>query len=127
MSLLFPWPSLNRFWLLLQAMETRGKEEELGKAAEGGCGQDREHSQAPLPTCPPRLPVPAPRASSAAQIARLSAVSTPPFPTQIACPALNIRSEQLSRKQIAGIGDSLHIWGVLWRLRRSLRQMLNCP
>lgn len=53
MSLLFPWPSLNRFWLLLQAMETRGKEEELGKAAEGGCGQDREHSQAPLPTCPP--------------------------------------------------------------------------
>lgn len=52
-----------------------------------------------------------PEQSSTAQTAPLSAASTPPFPTQTAHPALNVRREQLSGMRSAGIGDSLHICG----------------
>lgn len=109
MSLPFPWPLLYQFWFLLNATETGGKEEESVKVLEGGCRQDGEHSQAPLPLAPRGAPPP--RASSSAQVPPLPTASTPPFPTQMAHPAHNVRGEQLLWKKIAGIGDTLHIKG----------------
>lgn len=124
-GLLFPWPLLYQFWFLLHFIETGGKEEELVKVLEGGCRQDGEHSEAPLPASSSQHdhPEQAPPHKSLLFPLPQHLRFLPKWHTLL----IMWEENSFCGRKLLELVTLCTLEEVLWRLRWSLGQTLNWP